>query len=77
MMIRLHPEAGVIISWTPDCLSQVMMESLENKDWDNGQLSPPQPQKHLWLGLFTYAYLYVLLFIVCVSKSKLMSAPQR
>jgi hypothetical protein len=40
---EVHPGAGVIMSWEPDCSPQVItgittsLEPLQNKDWDKGQ----------------------------------------
>jgi hypothetical protein len=54
--MRIHPGAGVIISWEPDCSPQVMtavtpsLVPSENQNWDNNHPT-------LWLGLFNNTYL--------------------
>jgi hypothetical protein len=62
-MMRLHPGAGIIMSWEPDCSPQVMTviitspEPSKNKDWDNDQQQPHWTTgTYLWLWLLNYAY---------------------
>jgi hypothetical protein len=83
IVMRVHPGAGTIMSWEPDCSPQVMtaittsLEPSKNKGWDNGQPSPTWPLEHIcdWycLAMHTFCLLPLILYL----KLKLISGPQR
>jgi hypothetical protein len=57
--MRLHPRAGAIISWEPDCSPQVMTAMISSPEPLSEPLDWDQPEAPV-TGLFHYACLLSL-----------------